>query len=100
METIIPWWHDTAIATATAAGTEVPLRAFAIGVLFGIVLLAAVLHAAASLRRGRSARRGPLITGWADLFRLLLGLSRGAFSLILGFLLLCRLLLWPAGRRW
>jgi hypothetical protein len=95
------WQHQIVRPTIVPVTSEMAFQTFASGVLFGIVLVAAVLLLRRGSRRpGPARRRRPLVTGWSDLFRLLGSLVRGALFLVFGLLLLGRVLFWPAGRRW
>jgi hypothetical protein len=97
------WSQHQAVEAMPPPRVEDPqLQAFISGLLVGAILIIATLllwrRRPRALRRG--ARQGALITGWGDLFRLIGALARGAVYLVIGFLLVARVLFWPAGRRW
>jgi hypothetical protein len=95
------WQHQSVEPLSAPIPRNPEHQAFASGVLFGIVLVATVFLWRRGLRGPRPPRRPrPLVTGWRELFRFLGSLVRGAVFLIFGLLLLGRILLWPAGRRW
>jgi Zn-dependent protease with chaperone function len=94
------WQHQTVQTSPVPVPRDMAVQTFVSGVLLGIVLVATVLLWRRGRRGPSSATRRPLLTGWGALFSLLGAVARGALLLVFGFVLLGRVLFWPAGRRW
>jgi len=95
------WQHQTTDPIAVSVGPDPTVQAFASGLLAGAVIVATILlwHRTRAKPRAIGGRT-LAVSGWGDLFRLVGGILRGVLRLIAGLLLLARVVLWPAGRRW
>lgn len=95
------WQHQNTDSIVASVGPDPTVQAFASGLLAGAVIVATILlwHRA---RAKPIATGGRMIavSGWGELFRLIGGILRGVLWLIAVLLLLARVVLWPAGRRW
>lgn len=94
------WQHHTVQPSPVPVARDMALQTVVSGVLLGIILVATTLMWLRARRGPRPAQQRPLLTGWGALFSLLGSIARAALLLVFGLLLLGRILLWPAGRRW